>query len=232
MAERGTPTLTPPAAANGKRTATPGRTLTRRRSLPGSRAVVGGLLVTASAVGLFAAYGSANSGPSTSYVVTTRAIAEGEQLRAGDLATAPIDLPDAQRAITFAAGDLRALVGTVATAPLRPGTLLQETFVARAAEAGRAEVSVPVAPANAMNGVGLVGSFVDVVVSRTVSGEPVVEVVAERVEVVDKVEPGQSLGNSGELIIVLAVDPEDAPAVAGAAASGTVSLVRTDGLRR
>src|SRR5687768_12672827 len=83
-----------------------------RRSLPGGRAIVGGLLVAASAVGLFAAYSGSRSAPSAAYVTVTRDIVSGEILQRSDLTRVAIDLPSGQRAVSFT--DLERLIGTVA----------------------------------------------------------------------------------------------------------------------
>ena len=77
------------------------RTLTRRRSLPGGRAVVGGLLVTASAVGLFAASGAASDGPRAAYVVATHDIGAGQRFGPDDLALVRLDLPTRQRSRSY-----------------------------------------------------------------------------------------------------------------------------------
>jgi Flp pilus assembly protein CpaB len=220
-------TLAPPDQANGSRPPTPpSRALTRRRALPGSRAVVGGLLVTTAAVGLFAAYDAASAGPTASYVVATHEIQPGEPIGPDDLELVAIDLPAAQRSVSFTEPGV--LVGTVSTARIGEGQLIQSTLVAEALPDDVVQVSVPVEPANAMNGVDLRGRRVDVVVTTTDGGTPAVATVARRVRVADVVTGDANLGNRGQLTVVLEVDPDDAEAVAMAGATGTISLLRVD----
>jgi Flp pilus assembly protein CpaB len=206
----------------------------RRRPLPGGRAVVGGFLVAASAVGIFAAYAGSTKGPSSSYVTVARDIRPGEVLAAGDLRLVPIDLPAGQRAVSFT--DQRRLVGTVALARMRSGQLVQSADVAELAAAGRrAEISIAVDPANAMNGDRAFlrgGERVDVIVTVAQGGDPVTRTVARDVVVVDVLDADRSLGTSGQLTVVLAAQPEQLEPIAGAAASGTITLARTTGLRR
>ena len=52
-----------------------------RSLLPNGRAVVGGFLIAASGVGLFAAYEHAHSAPVTKFVVATRPLPPGEVIR-------------------------------------------------------------------------------------------------------------------------------------------------------
>lgn len=230
MAELGTATTQPVAGghANGA------RTVARRRSLPGGRAVVGGILVAGSAVGLFAAYDEARGAPSSRYVTVTHDVRPGDVLAASDLVVVPIDLPARQRAVSFT--DLRRLVGTVALARMRAGELVQSADVADVEGAGeRAQISVAVEPANAMNGDRAFlrgGERVDVIVTFDRAGEPITRTVARNVLVVDVLEADRSLGNSGRLTVVLAVAHDELEPIAGAATGGTVTLARTTGLRR
>jgi Flp pilus assembly protein CpaB len=210
------------------------RPVARRRALPGSRAIVGGLLVAASAVGLFAAFDSAHGSPASAYVTVAHDVRPGEVLTAADLAVVPIDLPAAQRAVSFT--DRRRLVGTVALARMRRGQLVQSADVADVREAGsRAEISVAVPPANAMNGDRAFlrgGERVDVIATFTQGGAPTTRTVAHDVVVVDVLTGDRSLGTSGELTVVLSVRPADLEPIAGAAAAGKITLARTTGLRR
>jgi Flp pilus assembly protein CpaB len=210
------------------------RPVARRRSLPGSRAVVGGLLVAGSAVGLFGAYGSAHRGPSTAYVTVKHDVRPGDEIVTADLALVPIDLPAAQRAVSFT--DPHRLVGTVALARLRRGELVQSADVAEVRDAGsRAQISVAVEPANAMNGDRAFlrgGERVDVIATFTQGGTPSTRTVAQDVTVVDVLTADGSLGTTGALTIVLSVRPADLEPIAGAAAAAKITLARTTGLHR
>src|SRR5687768_12145708 len=63
----------------------PPRIIQRRPGLPGTRAVVGGLLMALAAIGVFLAYADASRGPSDPIVITRHAIRVGEVLEATDL---------------------------------------------------------------------------------------------------------------------------------------------------
>jgi flagella basal body P-ring formation protein FlgA len=97
----------------------------RRQSLPGGRAVVGGLLVAAAAVGTYAAHGAAVATPGTRYVVAAHDVAPGRALVAGDLTTVAIDLPGGTRAVSFT--DARPLDGAVTLGALRAGQLIAQS---------------------------------------------------------------------------------------------------------
>lgn len=230
--ETGTPVLPAPEASNGARP-TAGRTVATRRPLPGGRAVVGGLLVAASAVGVFAAHGAADDGPGAAYVVLARDVAPGEVLQPGDLALAGIDLPAAQRANSFT--DTGVLVGTVALGGMKAGQLVQSSDVAEVRAAGElAQISVPVPGGSAMNGDRRYlrpGERVAVIVTRDRGGEVTTETVSRDALVIDVLAPERSLGADGNLTVILGVPPDDLEGIAGAAASGRISLARVTGLR-
>ncbi len=207
-----------------------GRTV-RRQPLPGGRAVLGGLLVAAAAVGTFAAQGLDGAGPRDRYVVAAHDVAPGRTLTAADLTTVAIDLPGAQRATSFT--DLQLLTGAVTLGTLRGGQLVASSDVARAeASRGLVEMSVPVEPARAMNGERRYlqgGDRVDVLATVTSSGKPTTTIVATGAEVVEVLGARSGIGSGGTLTIVLALRAADAPAVAGASAGSSISLVRTTG---
>src|SRR5437870_5290303 len=148
----------PTAAANGHR---PSRAVTRRRALPGGRAVVGGFLVAASAAGVFGAWSAATGADVASYVVVTDDVAPGERITADDLALVAIDLPASQRRLAFT--DVNALVGATALAPLVDGQLVQSSAVAKPVGAPeRAQISLRVEPGAAVGGDLRPGEGVDV----------------------------------------------------------------------
>jgi Flp pilus assembly protein CpaB len=230
MPEAGT-VLTQPATgshANGP------RVVARRRALPGGRAVIGGILVAGSAVGLFAAYGEARGTLASRYVTVSHDVRAGDVLAPGDLVLVPIDLPAKQRAVSFT--DPARLVGTVVLARMRAGELVQSADVAEVENAGdRAQISLAVEPANAMNGDRAFlrgGERVDVIVTFDRGGNPITRTVARDVLVVDVLAADRSLGTSGQLTVVLSVERDELEPIAGAATGGTVTLARTTGLRR
>lgn len=207
------------------------RPVQRRRSLPGGRAVVGGFLVTASAVGVFAAYTAADSGPSASYAVVRGDVAAGDRLASQDLALVPLELPVAQRQLVFT--EVEGLIGATALGPLAAGQLVQASDVANPAGGpDRAQISLPVDPGRALNGELRPGESVDVIVTYTEGGAPSTSTVSTGAAVVRVVGGDESVGSSRAVTVVLAVPPSDLEPLAQAAAAGEVALARTTGLDR
>lgn len=200
---------------------------------PAGRAAAGGLLVAASAVGLLAAYEGVEAGPTGRYVAVRADVAAGQRLLRSDLTLVRVDLPSPQRRVAFT--DRRILAGAVTLTGLRAGQLVQSGDVARVAEAGdHAQLSVAVDPGRAMNGDPRFlrsGERVDVIVTVPSSGEALTYTVAFGALVVDVLAGDRSLGG-GRLTVVLSVPPADLEPIAGAAATGSITLARTTGLRR
>jgi flagella basal body P-ring formation protein FlgA len=128
MADLGTTTAPPPPTTTPPDTSS-GRRVTRRRSLPGGRAVAGAFLITAAAVGVFAAYLNATAEPTTRYVVATADIPRGTIVTADLLDTVAIDLPETHQSSTVPAGNIDNVIGRVTLGPIRGGDLLQWTTV-------------------------------------------------------------------------------------------------------
>lgn len=122
-APSGTATTSAPEAADT------GRRVRRRRSLPGGRAVAGAFLITAAAVGVFAAYLNATAAPATEWVVATRDLPRGTVLEPGMLDAVPIDVPVAQQDAMVPAARREDVAGRVTLGPVREGDLLQWTTV-------------------------------------------------------------------------------------------------------
>ena len=203
----------------------------RQRPVATGRAVAGGFLVAASAVGLFVSYTAATARQVPSYVVAARDISVGERLAGDHLDTVPIDLPPAQRARAFTAPAV--LVGAVAVGPVAEGDLVQATAVAeRPAHGGRAELSFPIAAARALGGRLDTGERVDVIATYGSGEQASVRTVAFDAVVVrtETGEGGIAGGAPGSMTVVLALLPDDLEAVAHAAVAADVSLARTTGL--
>src|SRR3954464_14532051 len=90
------PTRDRTPGSNGDAGAT-SRTIRRRRTLPGSRAVVGGLLVAVAAVGTYAMATGAGGDAGTAYLAAARDLPAGHRIERGDLGTVDADLPAATR---------------------------------------------------------------------------------------------------------------------------------------
>lgn len=221
----------PPTSRNGTGGAVAPRLVRRPRSLPGGRAVVGGFLVAASAVGLFAAYSASTAGPRSSYVVATRDVPAGARLERADLDLVALDLPGDQAATSFT--DLDVVTGATTLGALGDGQLVAASDVAKPAGGpGTAQISLPVDPGSAVGGNLRPGDTVDVIVTYSRGGEPVTTTVSAAAEVVEVLAGDATVGGSGELVIVLAVPPEELEPLAQASAAGTVVLARTTGLER
>ena len=206
------------------------REVRRRRALPSGRAVVGGFLVAAAVVGVVAVSSSGAGTPADAYAVVTVDVDAGDVLTPGDLELVPVDLPDAQRAVSYT--DLAVLDGATALAPLTAGQLVQSSDVAKPPGGpGLATVSLPVEPARALEGDLQRGDRVDVIATSTEGGAPSTRTVSSGALVVDVVqEGGGDLGGPTGLAVELAVPPEDLEAVAEAGAVATVTLARTTGV--
>lgn len=203
----------------------------RPRALPGGRAIVGGLLVTLAAVGVFAAYRDANAAPSGSYVVAARRLAVGSVLRPGDLRAVAVDLPASLRRRVFT--DPGAVVGARLLGPLDAGELVQVgNLVANASADGR-QLSFSIEAARALNGAVRPGERVDVLATYgSGGGDAYTAPIAERVLVVDVASSGSSLNAGRSLVLTLALaDPGEVLAVTHAARSGAITLVRSAGSR-
>ena len=134
-----------------------------RRGLPSGRACVGAILVTISAAGVLFAHRSASQPPSSRYLVATQAIQSGEIIRAQDLGSIALDLPNELEAIPAAQADK--LIGRVSSSSISRSELLRPDD---ALAAGRfidpeaVEVSLELPPAQALQGILRRGSLVDV----------------------------------------------------------------------
>ncbi|MEA3019812.1 MAG: hypothetical protein QOI47_1336 [Actinomycetota bacterium] len=203
--------------------------VTRRRSLPGGRAVLGGFLVAVSATGVFATWSAASRGPSTRYVVVTADVAPGERIERRDLALVALDLPDAQRRMAFT--DMRVLVGAVALGPLAHGQLVQVSEVAKPLGAPeRAQISLRIEPGAAVGGELRPGDLIDVIATYTAGGKPETSTISHGAIVVKLIAGERGVGSGGSMVVVLAVRPGELEPIATAASAGHVTLARTTGV--
>ncbi|MDP8970811.1 MAG: SAF domain-containing protein [Actinomycetota bacterium] len=206
-----------------------GRTVRRRRGLPGGRAVLGGFLVALAAVGVFAAYLSATAGPQTSYVVVTRDVGAGEQLGPADLALVPAELPDSLRARAF--NDPGVLVGATTLAPLRADELVQaSSVVATGAPDGAWLVSFSADASRALGGQIKPGERIDVLATFGGGDSAFTQLVAADVPVVAASTAPGAIGSESLVSFTVALADRDTEvAVVHAAAAGVVSVVRATG---
>ena len=221
MADLGTTTAPADVAGNGS---APSRTVRRRRSLPGGRAVAGAFLVTAAAVGVFAAYLNATAAPSTEWLVAATEIAPGDVLDAGALDTVAIDVPEAQRDRLVPADALDRVTGRVALGPVRDGDLLQWTTVLAVEAPDGATTFTFSLPATrvAFRGDLAAGDRIDIV--ATYSDTTVY--VARDVQLLAN--PATAGGDGGATITIAVDDPDTVLAVANALDAAQVFVVRSD----
>jgi hypothetical protein len=204
------------------------RPLKPRRNLPGSRAVAGGLLVAAAAVGLYAAYAGAHHGPRHSYVVARRSIAAGTKIESADLALEAIDLPSGVSANAF--DNVGVLVGATTVTKLEPGEMLQPSaVVAKAGDTQTRELSFPVERGHLSPSLEE-GERVDLVATFGNGNDAFTTVVLRNAQVVSIDRGKSSLGDAGGAVIAVSVDDEaDEVAAAHAIEQGKLTVVRATG---
>jgi hypothetical protein len=229
MAQQAGTVARPPVSERGVEDAKrPGRTVRRRRGLPGSRAVVGGLLVAAAAVGLFAAASRNTGGPDHSYVVARHELAAGTRLQASDLTVAPMVLAPELRSRAFEIA--QPLLGATLVAPLGPGELVQTSaVVARAGDAAGRELSFTLERGRVGTGIKQ-GERADLLATYGTGNDAFTQVVVRQALLVGIDRPRTSAGDNGPATVTVSVDdPADALALAHAIQLGKITLVRATG---
>lgn len=196
----------------------------RHRGLPGSRAVVGGVLMALAAVGVYLAYDQASARPTDPVVVAAHDLRVGDVLEIEDLHTIDADLPSAAARATFASPD--ALAGRVVLGPIAEGEIVQVAAVTEgSAQRDLHEVAISLPRGQIAVGRLKQGERVDVFATyddRTTSvvrGAAVVQIEAD---------DSGSLTSSREVTLVVAVPSGDAvAAVVHALRTGDVTVVRS-----
>jgi Flp pilus assembly protein CpaB len=196
--------------------------ITRRRALPGGRAVLGGVLMAVAVVGVFVAYEQAGDEPSDSIVVAARAIRLGEVLEASDLRTVHGELPGGGPGFA----DISALVGHIALGPIGEGEIVQPGSITDEGTVDPVhEVAITLPGRQVAVGRLKPGERVDVFVtyddrtSSVVRGAQVVQIEAE---------DAASLTSDREISLVVAVpSDETVAAVVHALRTGDVTVVRS-----
>jgi Flp pilus assembly protein CpaB len=230
MADIGTMTTADRPDASGPPPPGPARRIRRTRGLPGSRAVVGALLVTAAAVGVFAAYLNATATPDTSYVVVQGDVPIGTVLteplltdttRFGLVA---IDLPPELAANAVPADEALGLAGLRTTASLTAGDLLSRSALADASvDDDVVALSFEVDVARAVAGTLEPGERVDVSVTYGQTTDAYTLYVARNALLTDITPAGGGL--EGEAIILTLSVPDDERVLALVQAFNTGQVV-------
>jgi Flp pilus assembly protein CpaB len=204
------------------------RPLPRRRPLPGGRAVVGGFLVAASAVGVFATYSGATADHRQPFVVAAHPLAIGSRITSGDVTVSRMQLSNAAAAHAFA--HTTSVIGRVVVAPVTSGELIQSSAVLPrdGAPAGSKEVSFTVDSAQ-VNSV-QVGEPVDVYVTDGTAGAARTTLVVEQAPVIRLTGSRSAVSSSTSVVVTLALtNPDDVQAVVHASRTGQITLVRSAG---
>lgn len=198
------------------------RVIRRRAGLPGTRAIVGGLLMAIAAIGVFLAYEDASAGPTDPVVITRHAIRVGEVLGADDLRVVTAELP---AGADSAFGDVAAVIGRVALGPIGEGELVQAGSVTDDAAPRAHEVALTLPREQVAVGRLKQGERVDVFVTR----EDRTTSVARAVQVVQiGSDSDASLTSERQVsLVVAAPSAEGAAALVHALRTGDVTVVRS-----
>ncbi len=196
----------------------------RHRGLPGSRAVVGGVLMALAAVGVYVAYDQASAHPTEPVVVAARDLRVGEVLEIDDLRTSEADLPASAASAAFTSTE--ALAGRVVLGPIAAGEIIQAAAVTDGSSTPDVhEIAISLPRGQIAVGRLKQGERVDVFATyddRTTSvvrGAAVVQIGAD---------DSGSLTSSREVTLVVAVPSGDAvAAVVHALRTGDVTVVRS-----
>lgn len=188
------------------------RRITRPRSLPGGRAVVGALLVAAAAVATFAAYLDATATPERSFVVATAPIDPGTRLTSMEdvgarFGTVPADLHGEVAERLVPADAVEQLVGQVVVAPLASGDLLSTSqLVADGGVEGAQTLSFALPRTAAVGGALQPGERIDVLATFGSGDGAYTAFVARGIPLLRITAPdGGTLASGSELILTVAV---------------------------
>ncbi|MBI2708697.1 MAG: hypothetical protein HYX34_03260 [Actinobacteria bacterium] len=220
-------TATAPASSNGDSA----RTVTPRRGLPGSRPVVGGLLVAAALVGIFAAVSGAGKGPTTRYVVAARDLRIGQVLGSDDLRTVAADLPaDVARG---AFRDVSALEGAVTLAPVQSGGLVQAGSIGTVGRDAQPTVELDLPAAAAVSGELVAGDRVEVYATYGDNESATTRRLMSDARVLRISEASEALSpsSSGTKVVLAVPDAKIRLQVVNAIKAGTIVLARVTGTR-
>ncbi len=193
------------------------------RTLPGGRAVAGGLLVAVAAVATFVVARGDSGPPTTRFAVVATRVPAGAPLTADVVTLTPIELTPEVAGRAVPAGAVDQLDGFVAAVDLSPGELLQDAHLAPAgAGPGGYEVAVALGPERALGGRVEAGSVVDVL--ATTGDCTTVLVAGARVAAVERT--GRDLGGTRTVLVLRLPGPAEALAVVHAQAEGALTLAR------
>lgn len=204
------------------------RTVGRGLGLPGTRAVVGGLLVALAVILL--ALGARDSGASaqTKFLITTTDLDAGSVIEASDLALAPMELYETTEASAYTDAD--DVVGKVALSPIERGGLVSSSSIAATSSdiGPQRSVALRLKPEQALNGSLRSGDRVDVVAL----GDESAEIIISSAVIVDVVIPEtHSLGATDSVSLTVSVESaEEATKLVSAHSDNGITLIKASGL--
>lgn len=209
----------PPTPGNGRRRV-PGRA-----TLPSARAVVGGLLVSVAAIGVFVVWARSTDRSDVPYVVAARSVPPGDRLSVDDVELEPIGV-EGESVPAFS--DIEAVVGRVVLGPVADGELIQPGQVTEPVDGDLAtEMSFTLPRERAVDGRLRSGDWVDLVVTE---GDAT-RVAVERMRVVSvSEESGLGGGSGAEVVLTVGLEePDERLELIHALHVGEVTLTRSLG---
>jgi hypothetical protein len=230
----GAATTVPNDVGGADRSSRGERVVRRRRPLPGGRAVLGALLIAASAVGVTGVVLSATAAPTTSFVVAAGALEPGARFASvEDVRTAfgraTVDLPPTLAARAVPVEELDALVGQVLLAPLERGDLLvRSALVDQRADGGDDVLSFALPRTAAVAGALRPGERIDIVATYGSGTTATTDYVVRGVRLLGVSAPDVGVvGGSSELTLTVALpSPDDVLSLGHAISTADVFVVR------
>jgi hypothetical protein len=214
-----------------------GRQVRRARGLPGGRAVVGALLITAAAVATFAAYLQSKAEPTTTYLVALEAIEPGTRFETVDELTTvlggiTVELTEPLTSRAIPVGEVDDLVGRVLVAPLQRGDLVTRTALVDDGGVAPAQtLSFALPRTAAVAGTLRPGERIDVLATFSGTGvEPYTAYVARGVPLLRITAPdGGPLGSSSDVLLTVAITRlDDVQALGHAINTAEVFVTRSN----
>lgn len=197
----------------------------RRRTSP-RRALIGGALVAAAALGVFSAHRGATGSPTDRYMVAMRDIPAGTPIRQKDLGAMAIDLPDGVPA--FDPDQIDLVEGRVTSGDLSRFELVSDSDFHAAdhfTRPGATMLTLDMTPARAMSGVVSAGDQVSVT-STDPQGSGTTLLTAEALVVSTSGGSQDSIGAATTVRVVLSVDePSEATAIIDASVNTELALL-------
>lgn len=211
-----------------------GRHIRRSRGLPGGRAVVGALLISAAAVGVFAAFLTATAEPQTRYAVAVDDVGVGTRLGADEAVAdlfefVAIELPPGVSSRAVSQPQSPQLSGQLVTSPIQAGDLLLATSIVDDARVPATEkLSFSLAASDAVGGSLQAGERIDVLATYGSGTEAWTAFVVRGVLLVDHQSATGGVGANGDVTLTVAVSSlRDVQALAHAIRTAEVVVTRS-----